>query len=76
MSADIRTSECQNEMTEDYNNNGWVHTGIESVLKLNTVINMLPMTLRYRFTMKNTVDADMGLLHMLDTSMSNVNTQS
>jgi len=75
MSADIRTSECQNEMTEDYNN-VWLHTGIESVLKLNAVVNMLPMMLRYRFTTKNTVDVDMGLLHMLDTSMSNVNAQS
>jgi hypothetical protein len=73
--ADIRTSELQNEMTGDCNE-VWVHTGIESVSKLNTVINTLPMMLKYRFRTKITADADIGLLHILDTSMSNVNTQS
>jgi len=75
MSADIRTSAFQNETTEDYNK-VWVHTGRESVSKMNTVINILPMMLRYRLKTKNTADADTGLLHMLDTSMSNVNAQS
>lgn len=63
------------EVTEDHSKI-WGHTFTESALKLNTVINMLPMTLRYRFRMKSIPDADMGFLHILNISTSNVNAQS
>jgi hypothetical protein len=50
----------------------WTDTGT----KLNTVTNALPITLRYRFKTKNIAEADTGLLHMFDISMSTVNIQS